>query len=199
MMKTRKTLIAFLVTVLVISSFFAGTLIYSKSKANSEMEMDSDVYNTAETTLKSYLGLEDNSTADSKERNSDGGNALESDGNLARLTQRVTVRDDNGVLPISGTVTKSQDAYYPGTYELKFSNRAILTAKASVQVTMDVNPGESVYILTGDKDHGYRQVDVVQATDNNYVVFDTSVIQDYTLSKTDIISAQAAVASVMGD
>ena len=198
MMKTRKTLIAFLVTVLLISSFLAGSAILSKSKASSEMEMDSDVYNTAENTLKSFLGMEDESTAGGRDNNGDN-LVIEPQNSSARMTQRVTVMNDNGVLPISGTVTKSQDAYYPGTYELKFSNRAILTSKASVQVVMDVSEGEQVFILTGDKDKGYKQVDVVEADSDNIVVFDTSVIQDYTLSKTDIISAQAAVASVMGD
>lgn len=198
MMKTRKTLIAFLVTVLLISSFLTGSAILSRSKASSEMEMDSDVYNTAENTLKSFLGMEDDSTAGGSDSNGD--NLVgEPPRSAARMTQRVTVMNDNGVLPISGTVTKSQDAYYPGTYELKFSNKAILTSKASIQVIMDVKAGEQVYILTGDKDKGYKQVNVVEADADDIVVFDTTVIQDYTLSKTDIISAQAAVASVMGD
>ena len=198
MMKTRKTLIAFLVTVLLICTFLAGSAISSRSKASSEMEMDSDVYNTAETTLKSFLGMEDSSSAGGRESSGDN-DALEPIDSSARMTQRVTVLNENGVLPISGTVSKSQDAYYPGTYELKFSNKAILTSKATVQVVMDVEPGEQVYILTGDKDKGYSQVGVVEANTDNIVLFETAVIQDYTLSKTDIMSAQAAVASVMGE
>ena len=198
MMKTRKTLIAFLVTVLLICTFLAGSAISSRSKASSEMEMDSDVYNTAETTLKSFLGMEDSSSAGGRENSGDN-DPLDPIDSSARMTQRVTVLNENGVLPISGTVSKSQDAYYPGTYELKFSNKAILTSKATVQVVMDVEPGEQVYILTGDKDKGYRQVGVVEANTDNIVLFETAVIQDYTLSKTDIMSAQAAVASVMGE
>lgn len=197
MIKTRKYIIAFLVTVLLISSFFAGSVIYSKSEASSEMEVDSDVYDTAENTLKRFLGMEDDeSTAGGRDSSCD---AIEQLDSTARMTQRVTVANENGVLPISGTVTKLQDAYYPGTYELKFSNRAILTSTASVRVTMDVEPGEQVYILTGDKDKGYTQVAVVSADSDNCVVFETALIQDYTLSTTDIMSAQAAVASVMSN
>ena len=193
MIKARKLLISFLVTVLCISALFAGTVIYSKSQASSEMEVDADVYDTAENTLKSFLGLEESNTAGGS---GNGGNVSGYTENGVRMTQRVTVMDESGVLPISGTVTKSQDAYYPGTYELKFSNRAILTTKVNIYVKMDVEPGEQVYILTGDKDKGYKQVAVVSA-EPGCVTFETALIQDYTLSKTDIISAQAAVASVM--
>ena len=195
MTKTRKLLIVFLVTVLIVSSLFAGSAICTRSQASSEMEVDSDVYNTAENTLKSFLGMEDSSIAGGKENSSD---LIDYCEDSARLTQRVTVMSESGVLPISGTVTKSQDAYYPGTYELKFSNRAILTAKANIFVKMDVQPGEQVYVLTGDKDKGYKQVAVVTA-DAGSVAFETALIQDYTLSKTDIMSAQAAVASVIGN
>ena len=198
MRKTRKYLIAFLVTVLLVSSLFAGIAISSRSQTNSEMEMDAEVYNTAENTLKSFLGLEDNSNAGGREYSGDRDTSDPYVG-TGRMTQRVTVKNENGILPISGTVTKLQDAYYPGTYELKFSNRAILTSIASVQVIMDVEPGEQVYILTGSKETGNKQVDVVEVDTDKLVVFDTAIIQDYTLSKTDIIGAQAAVASVMGD
>lgn len=195
MTKARKFLISFLVTALCVSALFAGTYIYSRSQANSEMEVDADVYDTAENTLKSFLGMED-SDAPGGENSSSNVSGYTDSG--VRMTQRVTVMDGNGVLPISGTVTKLQDAYYPGTYELKFSNRAILTTKANIYVKMDVEAGEQVYILTGDKDKGYKQVAVVSA-DPGCVTFETALIQDYTLSKTDIMSAQAAVASVMRD
>lgn len=195
MTKARKFLISFLVTALCVSALFAGTYIYSRSQANSEMEVDADVYDTAENTLKSFLGMED-SDAPGGENSSSNVSGYTDSG--VRMTQRVTVMDGNGVLPISGTVTKLQDAYYPGTYELKFSNRAILTTKANIYVKMDVEAGEQVYILTGDKDKGYKQVAVVNA-DPGCVTFETALIQDYTLSKTDIMSAQAAVASVMRD
>ena len=110
------------------------------------------------------------------------------------MTQRVTIFSENGVLPISGTVTKTQDAYYPGTYELKFGNKAILTSDANVCVSLNVNKGDKVYILTGDRENGYVEYKTVEAQQDNMIAFDTSVIQDYTLSTTDIVSAQEAMA-----
>lgn len=111
-----------------------------------------------------------------------------------RLTQRVTIYDENGTLPISGTVTKSQDAFYPGTYELTFSRNAILNDEVTVQVKLDVEEGEPVYILTGNKEKGYREVAVVAADSNKCVSFGTQLLQNYTLSTTDICGAQEAMA-----
>ncbi|MDC7294793.1 MULTISPECIES: hypothetical protein [unclassified Butyrivibrio] len=111
-----------------------------------------------------------------------------------RLTQRVTIYDESGTLPISGTVTKSQDAFYPGTYELTFSRNAILNDKATVQVKMDVEEGQPVYILTGNKEKGYREVAVTTADSNKCVSFETQLLQNYTLSTTDISGAQEAMA-----
>ena len=94
-------------------------------------------------------------------------------------------------------MVKAQDAFYPGTYEVKFSNKAILTDTASVRVSLSVKEGEQVHILTGNKEKGYREYTVVTAQADNVISFDTSVIQDYTISTTDIISAQEAMASLM--
>ena len=156
--------------------------------------MDDAVRSDAVYTLNGYLGLDDGESNNGSEVSA---SEHGSDSGVGRLTQRVTIIREGNVLPISGTVTKMQDAYYPGTYEVKFSNKAILTSYASVHVRMDVKEGEQVYVLTGDKDKGYTQVDVVTVDADNCVVFDTNVVQDYTISKTDIMSAQAAMASVM--
>ena len=112
-----------------------------------------------------------------------------------RLTQRVTIYDENGTLPISGTVTKSQDAFYPGTYELTFSKNAILSQNATVQVKMEVAEGQPVYILTGNKEKGYREVAVATADADKCVFFETQLLQNYTLSTTNICEAQEAMAS----
>lgn len=113
-----------------------------------------------------------------------------------RLTQRVTIYDDEGTLPITGTITKIQDAFYPGTYELKFSKNATLTKSATVMVKVDVPAGEPVYILTGNKQEGYTEVAKVVADEGKLVSFETTDLQDFTISETDIMGAQAALASL---
>lgn len=113
-----------------------------------------------------------------------------------RLSQKLTVTTKDGILPVAGTVTKSQNAFYPGTYEIKFSDNALLTSEAVIQVAMDVKKGDYVYILTGDRDAGYTEYDAVVATQDNMIAFSTSVLQDYTLSTTDIDSAQQAMADI---
>ncbi|WP_029232488.1 hypothetical protein [Butyrivibrio sp. VCB2006] len=193
MNNTRKWAIAFLVSVLFTCSMFAGKAVYSKSQGTGNRDLGDLVQSDVVYTLNGYLGLDENADAEGNKADSSGHDV---DG-MGRLTQRVTIVSDGNVLPISGTVTKMQDAYYPGTYEVKFGNKAILTTQASVHVKIDVDKNEQVYILTGDKDKGYTQVDVVTADSDNCVVFDTNIIQDYTISKTDIISAQAAMASVL--
>ena len=194
MKNTRKWVIAFLVSVLFISIFVVGSTFYTKSKASGNMDMDDSVRSDAVFTLNGYLGLEDSNNSSGVEASVTGQNA---DDGMGRLTQRVTIVSDGNVLPISGTVTKMQDAFYPGTYVVKFSNKAILTADATIKVRIDVDKDEQIYILTGDKETGYTQIDVVTADSDNCISFDTNVIQDYTLSKTDIMSAQAAMANVM--
>ena len=194
MKNTRKWVIAFLVSVLFICTFVVGSAAFSRNSSSGNMDMDDSVRSDAVFTLNGYLGLGNNS-------NTSGGEASvasqETADGVGRLTQRVTIVSDGNVLPISGTVTKMQDAFYPGTYVVKFSNKALLTADATIKVRIDVAKDEQVYILTGNKDTGYTQIDVVTADSDNCISFDTDVIQDYTISKTDIMSAQAAMANVM--
>ena len=196
MSKTKKILFTSIVTVLLVCSLFTVSVVYTKNRHNAEMAVDDEVYEDAENTLMGFLGMEDEKVP--LESNPKG-NATEEAGlnDNARLTQRVTIVSDDGVLPISGTVVKAQDAFYPGTYEVKFSNKAILTGPASVRVSLSVKEGEQVHILTGNKEKGYREYTVVTAQADNVISFDTSVIQDYTISTTDIISAQEAMASLM--
>ena len=58
---------------------------------------------------------------------------------------------------------------------------------------MDVDPGETVHVLTGNKNSGYREYTTVTAGENGMVVFDTKVLRDYTISTTDIQGAQKAM------
>ena len=114
-----------------------------------------------------------------------------------RLSQNVTVVSENGTLALGGTVTKSQDPFYPGTYELNFSKKAILSSRAEVEVKMNVKAGDKVYVLVGDKDTGYSEFATVTAQEDNVVSFETNIIQDYTLSLTDVKGAQEAMACVL--
>ena len=196
MSNTYRIVIASLVTVLIVSSVIVGSLYYSASHLNSGMSVKNEVYQDAEDTLTEFLGMDDDKVPlESVPKAKTGEKSILEDS--ARLTQRVTIISDAGVLPISGSVTKAQDAFYPGTYEVKFSNRAILTGTAAIRVSLNVKKGEQVYILTGNREVGYTEYDVVIAKANNVVMFDTNVIQDYTISTTDIASAQEAMASVM--
>jgi hypothetical protein len=196
MSKTKKTIIASFVAVLLVCSLITISVVYTRNRHNAEMSVDDEVYEDAEHTLMGFLGMdEDKAPLESKPAD-----VVTEDAGLdenARMTQRVTIISNEGVLPISGTVTKALDAFYPGTYEVKFSNKAILTGTASVRVSLNVKEGDSVYILTGDRENGYTEYDVVVAKADNVVSFDTSIIQDYTISTTDIISAQEAMASIM--
>ncbi|WP_024865043.1 hypothetical protein [Butyrivibrio sp. FCS014] len=110
-----------------------------------------------------------------------------------RLSQQVTVTTLNGFMTVGGTVTKCEDEFYPGTYEVKFSRKTILPSSAMVSVKLDVTPGDTVYVLTGSKDTGYRQYASVTAGENGLVAFNTNVIRDYTISTTDIQGAQKAM------
>ncbi len=114
-----------------------------------------------------------------------------------RLSQNITVTNENGTLALGGTVTKSQDPFYPGTYELNFSKKAILSSRALVEVKMNVKAGDKVYVLVGDKDTGYSEFTTVTAQEDNMVSFETNIIQDYTLSLTDVKGAQEAMACVL--
>ena len=196
MSRTKKIICASFVAVLLLCSLLSISVVYARNYQDAEMSVDDEVYEDAENTLMGFLGMEEEKTP--LESTPEGMGTEDAGLNdNARMTQRVTVVNDAGVLPISGTVYKVQDAFYPGTYEVKFSNKAILTGLASVRVSLNVNEGETVYILTGNRENGYTQYDVVTAKVDNVVSFDTSVIQDYTISTTDIIGAQEAMASIM--
>ena len=196
MSRTKKLIITSFVAVLLVCSLITISVVYTRNRHNAEMSVDDEVYEDAEDTLMGFLGMdEDKVPLESKPAD-----VVTEDAGLdenARMTQRVTIISNEGVLPISGTVTKALDAFYPGTYEVKFSNKAILTGTASVRVSLNVKEGDSVYILTGDRENGYTEYDVVVAKADNVVSFDTNIIQDYTISTTDIISAQEAMASIM--
>ena len=196
MSKTKKIIITSFVAVLLICSILTISIVYTRTRRNAEMAVDDEVYEGAENTLMGFLGMEDEKIPlESSPKGGAAEEAVPSDN--ARLTQRVTIVSGDSVLPISGTVAKAQDAFYPGTYEVKVSNKAILTGVASVKVSLNVKEGDQVYILTGDRDKGYTEYAVVTAEADNVVSFDTAIIQDYTISTTDIISAQEAMASLM--
>ena len=103
------------------------------------------------------------------------------------------------MLPYSGTVTKAQEGFYPGTYEITFNQNDLLPNKATVEVEMDVLKGDEVYILTGDKDSGYTEYAVVTVDKYNTVRFTTDMLQTYTLSTTNIAAAQEAMAGIVGE
>ncbi len=171
MTKTRTNMLIVLVTILLGISAIAGIAVLVNVGSEANMGI-------------SY-SLNDHSGDDQSEH--------------IRLSQRVTVRTEEGTLPFSGTITKSKDAFYPGTYMIAFSNNAILNQTATIEVKFEVEEGETVYILTGNKDGGYSQYGVVTASANDCVEFKTNVLQNYTLSTTDICGAQEAMASLMGN
>ena len=192
MTKVKKfRLLIFVVVILVCVSF--ATAVFKQSKyGNSTVSTAQDVQEENGNSLASFVVTEDNEVRSEQEQ------TLTEEGLLnerGRLTQRVTIYDENGTLPISGTITKSQDAFYPGTYELSFSKNVILNKTATIQVKMDVQAGQPVYVLTGNKEKGYREVAAVVADENKCVSFDTQLLQNYTLSTTDICGAQEAMAN----
>ena len=192
---TRKIRLIILVAVALTCASFAVSASHAgKQKAGLSYTSDASREENSGS-LASFMVNEDENPQSGQESAVSEGDLLDERG---RLSQRVTICDDNGTLPITGTVTKNQDAFYPGTYELKFSTNAILGRSATVQVKMDVYEGETVYILTGDKEKGYTQIGMVTADSNKVVCFDTTILQDYTLSTTDIAGAQAALASYTG-
>lgn len=188
-----------LVTVfLVCVVFFISVFFNMQLTGASQMNVDAEVYEDAEHTLKGFLGMKDEGPGGRlRKQRSDKSDEELIGAEGSRMTQRVTIVSENGVLPISGTVTKAQDAYYPGTYELKFGNKAILTSEADIFVSLNVNRGDKVYILTGDRENGYVEYKMVEAQEDNRICFGTSIIQDYTISTTDIESAQEAMAMLV--
>ena len=181
MTKTRKIAVSVLVMFLIGCIAFAGFAIYADR--DSASKGDGQAYNAVTEALLGLAGFEDGRD----------GEVLSG----KRLSQKLTVTTDSGAVLSGGTVTKIQDDFYPDTYKITFSKKAILTSRAVVEVTMDVKKGDEVYILIGDKDSGYTEYACVTAKADNLVSFDTNILQDYTLSKTDIKSAQEAMADIL--
>ncbi|SFB76360.1 hypothetical protein [Butyrivibrio sp. YAB3001] len=196
MVRTRKIVIILLVTFLMAGAIVGGALVFSRSKAKARMSVDDEVYHEAEHTLKGFLGIADDSAA-SYQSSYPKDDSFCEENDTTRMTQRVTIVTENGVLPIMGTVSKLHDAYYPGTYEVSFNNSALLTESAEVIVKIPVKKDQKIYILTGNKDVGYKQYAVVDATSDSCVHFSVRSIQDYTISTTDIISAQDTMDSLV--
>ena len=183
MNKARKAAIAILVMFLIGCIAFAGFAIYA-DRSNTTSG-DGEAYNAVAEALLGLAGVD----------------VEDEDGEVLagrRLSQKLTVTTDDGVSVASGTVTKIQDEFYPESYKITFSKKAILTSKAVVEVSIEgVKKDDTVYILIGDKDSGYTEYACVKAKDDNLVSFDTNILQDYTLSKTDIKSAQEAMADML--
>ena len=182
MKRTRKVAVTVLVTFLLGCLLFAGIAVYADRSDSASR--DGEAYNAVMETLLGLAGVEVEDE-----------NAEVLAGR--RLSQNLTVTTDDGVIVSGGTVTKIQDDFYPGSYKITFSKKAILTSRAVVEVQMEVNKGDEVYILIGDKESGYTEYACVTAKEDNVVSFDTNVLQDYTLSKTDIKSAQEAMANIL--
>ncbi len=184
MTKARKIGISLLVTFLISCIVFAGCLIYTKS-GDVDTEPVENVTMGVSDALIALLG-------DTAEDAVGTGEVLSG----RRLSQKLTVTTDEGVLAVSGTVTKVPDAFYPGSYEVTFSRNAILSYTAQVHVQMKVKKGEEVHVLVGDRDSGYTEFASVTATEDNRISFYTNVLQDYTLSTTDVMGAQEAMANI---
>ncbi len=115
-----------------------------------------------------------------------------------RLSQQVTVTTDEGTIPVSGKIVKSKDEFYPETYELSFSKNAILSSEATIEVKMaSAKAGDRVYVLIGNKNNGYREYATVDVQADGKVAFSTNIIQNYTLSTTNIKGAQEAMADLL--
>lgn len=192
MTKTRKMISAFLGAVLLVCVAIAGSLLYEGT--TTQVGVNEALYGEVQDTLADYVNDGTRTVKGDKRAAS-----YDDPSKLGRFTQRVTILSDGEILPISGTVTKSQDDFYPGTYEIKFSSNAILTTDATIYVDVDVKAGDTIYVLIGDKDKGYTEFTKVVAEKDNKISFETNIVQDYTISTTDIKSAQEAMASVFTD
>ena len=130
-MKRARWIIVVLAVVFVAFLFIAVRHVYSRNGSVQDTSGTEDAYNAAEETLLKYMGV-DEEKKDTSNENDDEKIADLASG--SRLTQRVTVRDEDEILPYSGTVTKDQDAFYPGTYEITFTTDELLP-KAAVKVS----------------------------------------------------------------
>ena len=174
----KRFIITFTVAILLIVVSALGAIHHSSDI----IELSDELYNRSEDVLAGYIR--------------DGGIGTDKEFSVLhdeRLSQQVTVTTAQGLMTIGGTVTRCEDDFYPGTYEVKFSRNAIMSFSAKVYVRMDVEPGDTVHVLTGNKESGYREYATVEAAEKGLVVFDTNVIRDYTISTTDIKGAQEAM------
>ena len=192
MIKIKGIVVTVLVVALIAIGSFIGSLVYAVNVEDRGSYGQKEIYRSAEEALLSFMGDDNSSFKGKKGTNADGTAN-------SRLTQRVTVSSEEGVLPYSGTVTKLQDTFYPGTYEIEFSQPMILTGMASIEVQMDVNEGGEVYVFTGNKNSGYKEYAVVKVDTGNVVRFTTDKLQKYTISTTDITAAQKAMSDIIGE
>ncbi len=196
MTKARKIALVVLILFFVGVGAFTASVVLSQNVSSSKMETTEQLFDVAKDFYESNrFESAQSATVDNY---GESGSDVENGGPV-RLTQRITVYNEGGMLPYSGTIVKSNDAFYPGTYKISFSNNAILTSEATVSISMPVDKGDIVYVLTGNKDDGYRQYAEITVEEDGKIEFSTMVLQNYTLSTTDICSAQEAMASIIGD
>ncbi|MBE5825730.1 MAG: hypothetical protein E7307_03745 [Butyrivibrio sp.] len=178
----KKFIISFTVALALFMVAVLGIVYHS----HSIIEMSDEFLERSENIIGEYLNSSDAALKADDPGSSD-----------TRLSQQVTVTTKKGFMTVGGTVTKCDDEFYPGTYEVKFSKKSILASSARVSVKMDVEPGDTVYVLTGSKETGYRQYATVTAAGDGLVAFNTNVIRDYTISTTDIQGAQKAMETLL--
>ncbi len=195
MTKANKIVLVVLMILFVGVGVFTVSVLYAGHSDVTQMEASEEIYDVA-------MGFFESSRTESAEDSSIDNVGFGASGEYeepVRLTQRVTVFNEAGILPYSGTIAKTQDAFYPGTYNISFSSNAIMTSEVTIRINMNVRKGEKVYVLTGNKDDGYREYAVIDVVDDNKVEFSTMVLQNYTVSTTDISSAQEAMAVIVGN
>ena len=181
MKKSSKQVVLYIVGAVLLVLITAGSIFYASDILKMLRDGD-ELYVRAEDMIEGYIRDRRDSLGD--------GSVVPGE---KRLSQKVTITRQNSLVPIGGTVTKSSDAFYPGTYEVKFTKTKILNSKATIYLNIDVEPGQTVYVLVGDKELGYKNFATIEAADQNTVAFETNVIRDYTVSTTDIIGAQKAM------
>ncbi len=184
MMKRRGGALAALAVLLCVGVIGAGTGTF-RCCASTAIDNAAEISEGTRGFIKSVRGLELGGVAD--ETGTTGSR---------RLSQKLTVTDVNGLVPVSGTVKKVRDDFYPGTYEIRFSRNTVLGYAAEVEACIDVKKGNKVYILTGNKESGYREYAEAVASEDGVVTFETGILQDYTVSTTDIKSAQIVLAAL---
>ncbi len=195
MTKAKKIALVVLMILFVGVGIFTASVLYAGNNDSAQMDASEEIYDVA---MGFYESSRTESAEDASIDNVGFGSNGES-GEPVRFTQRVTVFNEAGTLPYSGTIVKTQDAFYPGTYNISFSSNAIMTSEVTVRINMNVQKGDRVYVLTGNKDDGYREYSVIDVEEDNKIEFTTMVLQNYTVSTTDICSAQEAMADIVGN